>query len=90
MKIWNTSEWLFGWDEVVPEVTGSKEAIVRDGMPAQQVEHVPVPRCKAEGYTPLEWLGHWGKAVGIILNIPAEEYRTEWMRLIRRHMKEAV
>lgn len=89
MNIWESSESLFGWDEVVPAVTGSKECIIRDGILAEPAAQTPEPRCKAAGYLPLEWLSHWKKAVGIILNIPAEEYRTEWMRLIRKHMRES-
>lgn len=39
------------------------------------------------GYTPLEWMRHWVRALGrTILRAPAEPYRQECMLLIRNRL----
>ena len=84
MMIWESSRDLLRCTNV-PEVVGTKEEILGCGIQKEQEEHTPKPRCKECGYTPIEWLRHWAKALKhTIMRAPAEEYRRECMELIRR------
>lgn len=87
MEVWNSAFELYSYSESVPEVVGTPEEVIRYGIEVQQKEFTPPPKCKEAGYTPLEWMRHWVRALGrTILRAPAEPYRQECMSLIRKRL----
>lgn len=85
MGIWESSLELCAWSSTVPEVTGSEKEIIGGSILPVQGEHIPMPRCKAVGYTALEWIRHWVQQLpDTVLRAPAEEYRQECLRALRQ------
>lgn len=87
MKVWESTFDIYEYSDVVPEVVGSQKDVVYSGVLATQKEHTRAPRCKEAGYTTLEWLFHWAKALkGAVLQESAEEKRQEGVRLVTLHL----
>ena len=87
MNVWSSAFEIYSYSKAVPEVVGSPEEVIRCGIEVRQQEATPPPRCREVGYTPLEWMRHWVRALGrTILRAPAEPYRQECMSLIRNRL----
>lgn len=83
--IWESSYDIMDYCGSVPEVVGTQAEVIFGGVLPKQSESIPEPKCKAVGYTTLEWLRHWAKELkDTILRADKEEKRQEWMHLIRR------
>ena len=85
MMIWESSYDIMDYCDSVPEVVGTLREVIYGGALPKQKESIPAPKCKAVGYTPLEWLRHWAeKLKRTIMRADVEEKRQEYMRMIRR------
>ena len=85
MMIWESSYDIMDYCGSVPEVVGTQAEVIYGGVLPKQTECIPEPKCKAVGYTPLEWLRHWAeKLKRTIMRADVEEKRQEYMKMIRR------
>lgn len=92
MSVWESTFDLYGCAGVFPEVTGSPESVVKNGILVAQKETTPPPRCPSAGYTAREWMQHWVQGCAelgqVVRPSTAEEVRQECLRLIDRHLDE--
>lgn len=87
VTVWESAFDIYGYSDTVPEVVGLQKSVVYSGILTTQKERMPAPRCKEVGYTTLEWLSHWTKALkGAVLRESTEEKRQEGVRLVTLYL----